>query len=101
MLESTDSQLWLGIVTGIGGLTMFAFSPLAGVAVDPSNRRNLLVNVRIALMSVFLVAAALGMSGVVEPWQFTILGLAIGAVSAFAGPAYRALVAGIVGSDGC
>ena len=79
-LESTDSQLWVGIVTGIGGLTMFTFSPLAAVAVDRSNRRNLLVNVRIALMSVFLVA---------------------GAVSAFAGPAYRALVAGIVGSDGC
>ena len=38
---------------------MFAFSPLAGVVVDRSNRRNLLVSVRIALMSVFLVAAAL------------------------------------------
>lgn len=63
-LESTDSQLWVGIVTGIGGLTMFAFSPLAGVAVDRSNRRNLLVNVRIALMSAFLVAVAVHHSGV-------------------------------------
>ncbi len=42
---------------------MFAFSPLAGVVVDRSNRRNLLVSVRIALMSVFLVAAALVWTG--------------------------------------
>jgi len=44
---------------------MFAFSPLAGVVVDRSNRRNLLVSVSIALMSVFLVAAALAISGLV------------------------------------
>jgi len=42
---------------------MFAFSPLAGVVVDRSNRRNLLVSVRIALMNVFLVAAALVWTG--------------------------------------
>ena len=40
--ELTHPTLWVGIVTGIGGLTMFAFSPLAGVVVDRSNRRNLL-----------------------------------------------------------
>ena len=42
---------------------MFAFSPLAGFVVDRSNRRNLLVSVRMAPMSVFLVAAALVWTG--------------------------------------
>ena len=40
-LTLTGSQFWVGLVTGLPGLTIVLFAPLAGVAVDRYNRRNL------------------------------------------------------------
>lgn len=98
-LELTNSQLWVGIITGIGGLTLVAFSPVAGVVVDRSNRRNLLVSARVALMGVFLAAAVLVILGVVESWHLLLLGLAIGAIKAFADTTFRVFLVDLVGSE--
>jgi|AP95_1055475.scaffolds.fasta_scaffold88399_2 MFS-type transporter involved in bile tolerance (Atg22 family) len=98
-LEMTHSQLWAGMITGIGGLTIAAFSPSAGVVVDRSNRRNLLIAVRASLMLVFLLAAILVISSVVEPWHLVLLGLAIGGVRALAGPTLRVFLLDLVRTD--
>ena len=52
-LTLTGSQFWVGLVTGLPGLTIVLFAPLAGVAVDRYNRRNLIILVR----AVFVVLA--------------------------------------------
>ncbi|MDP6512483.1 MAG: MFS transporter [SAR202 cluster bacterium] len=98
-LELTNSQLWVGLVTGVGGFTMVVFSPIGGIVVDRSNRRNLLIWVRLALMVSFLAAAVLVIADVVEPWHLLLVGLSIGAIRAVSGTALRAFLVDLVGTE--
>ena len=98
-LELTNSQLWVGLVTGIGGFTILVFSPIGGVVVDRSNRRNLLIWLKLALMTTFLAAAGLVITDLVEPWHLLVVGLFIGAVNAISGTALRAFLVDLVGTE--
>ncbi len=98
-LTLTGSQLWVGLVTGLPGLTIVLFAPLAGLAVDRYNRRNLLIGVRAAFVAFALPLGALALTGAMEAWHLVVATLAVGAVRAMSLPALRAFLTDLVGRE--
>ena len=98
-LTLTGSQFWVGLVTGLPGLTIALFAPLAGVAVDRYNRRNLLIGVRAAFVAFSLPLGVLALTGAMEPWHLIVATLLVGAVRALSLPALRAFLTDLVGRE--
>ncbi len=98
-LTLTGSQFWVGLVTGLPGLTIALFAPFAGVAVDRYNRRNLLIGVRAAFVVFALPLGVLALTGAMEPWHLIIAALVVGAVRALSLPALRAFLTDLVGRE--
>ena len=98
-LTLTGSQFWVGLVTGLPGLTIVLFAPLAGVAVDRYNRRNLLIAVRTAFVVFALPLGVLTIIGAMEPWHLIVATLLVGAVRALSLPALRAFLTDLVGRE--
>lgn len=98
-LTLTNSQFWVGLVIGIPGLTMVMFAPLAGVAVDRYDRRNMLVWVRLSFVVFALPLGVLAMLGTLELWHLVAASLAVGTVRAFSFPALRAFITDLVGRE--
>lgn len=98
-LTLTGSQFWVGLVTGLPGLTIALFAPLAGVAVDRYNRRNLLIAVRAAFVAFALPLGVLALTGDMEPWHLVLATLLVGAVRALSLPALRAFLTDLVGRE--
>ena len=71
-LTLTGSQFWVGLVTGLPGLTLALFGPAAGVAVDRYDRRMLLILVRAAFVALSLPLWALALSGALQPWHLLV-----------------------------
>lgn len=93
----THSDADLGIVTFAQQIPMLLVSPLAGVAADRANKRNLLVGTQtlLALQALAMAGLALWGHGDLYPW---ILGLAVfmGIVGAFDTPARQSFVVEMV-----
>ena len=98
-LTLTGSQFWVGLVTGLPGLTIALFGPFAGVAVDRYNRRNLLIGVRAAFVAFALPLGVLALTGEIEPWHLILATLLVGAVRALSLPALRAFLTDLVGRE--
>ena len=98
-LTLTGSQFWVGLVTGLPGLTIALFGPLAGVAVDRYNRRNLLIAVRAAFVVFALPLGVLALTGAMKPWHLVVATLLVGAVRALSLPALRAFLTDLVGRE--
>ncbi len=98
-LTLTGSQFWVGLVTGLPGLTIVLFGPLAGVAVDRYNRRNLLIGVRAAFVVFALPLGVLALTGTMETWHLVLATLLVGAVRAVSLPALRAFLTDLVGRE--
>ena len=98
-LTLTNSQFWVGLAIGIPGLTMVLFAPLAGVAVDRYDRRNILVWVRLSFVAFALPLGILAMLDALELWHLVAASLAVGAVRAFSFPALRAFITDLVGRE--
>ncbi len=98
-LTLTGSQFWVGLVTGLPGLTIVLFAPLSGVAVDRYNRRNLLIWVRAAFVAFALPLGVLALTDAMEPWHLIVATLAVGAVRALSLPALRAFLTDMVGRE--
>ena len=98
-LTLTGSQFWVGLVTGLPGLTIALFGPFAGVAVDRYNRRNLLIGVRAAFVAFALPLGVLALTGEIKPWHLILATLLVGAVRALSLPALRAFLTDLVGRE--
>ena len=98
-LTLTGSQFWVGLVTGLPGLTLALFGPAAGVAVDRYDRRMLLILVRASFVALSLPLWALAMSGALQPWHLLVATLGVGAVRALSLPALRAFLTDLVGRE--
>ena len=96
-LTLTGSQFWVGLVTGLPGLTIALFAPFAGVVVDRYNRRNLLIAVRTAFVALALPLGVLALTGDMEPWHLVLATLVVGAVRSLSLPALRAFLTDLVG----
>ena len=98
-LSLTGSQFWVGLVTGLPGLTLALCGLAAGVVVDRYDRRMLLILVRAAFVALSLPLWALALSGALEPWHLLVATLGVGAVRALSLPALRAFLTDLVGRE--
>ena len=96
-LGLTGSPLWVGLITGIPGLTMALFAPLAGVAVDRYDRRNILVWVRLSFAAIAFAIGALVLLDAVSVWHLLAVSLVVGAIHSISLPALRAFITDLVG----
>ncbi len=96
MYALTDSNLWVGLVSGMRSIPILILPIFAGAVVDRFDKRKLLAFVRVALAIVSIVQAILIALNIIEPWHMLALALAAGTVVSFAMPAFWAYLADLI-----
>ena len=96
MYALTDSNLWVGLVSGMRSIPILILPIFAGAVVDRFDKRKLLAFVRVALAIVSIVQAILIALDIIEPWHMLALALAAGTVVSFAMPAFWAYLADLI-----
>jgi MFS family permease len=99
VLELTDSEVALGVVTMLQFLPITLFVLFAGVIADRVPKRNFLFATQLLAMLQATVLAVLVFSGSVELWHVYVLAFVLGMSNAFDMPTRQALVAEIVGRE--
>lgn len=98
VLEMTGvrSSFFLGLLGFLGDLPILLFSLVGGVVADRIDRRKLLLGSQYTQMACALVLTLLVYFKVVAIWHMMILVFVAGTAMAFGGPAYQALIPGLV-----
>ncbi len=94
----TGSELLLGVVGFAGQIPTFLLAPLAGVLVDRTDRRRLLVLTQALAMIQSAALAALTVSGLITVREIVALALFQGMINAFDTPGRQAFVVQMVES---
>jgi len=97
--DLSGSAFLLGVVAMARSIPQVALSPLAGVAADRFDRRNLLLASQSALLVLALANAVLVHLGVVEVWHLFVIGLLQGIAFPFTMPTRSAFMSVLVGKD--
>ncbi len=97
--ELTGSAFYLGLVGFMGQLPHLLFSLLGGAFADRIDRRRMLLLSQYTQMATAFVLTALVLLDVVTIWHFLVLVFVIGVAQAFGGPAYQALIPGLVNRE--
>jgi MFS family permease len=95
----TQSALWLGIVACAAGLPSLLVSPFAGVVVDRTSRRNILVATQTVQMLLAFTLAFLTFADLVQVWHVVALAFILGITNAFDAPARQTFVKDMVGPE--
>lgn len=96
VLELTGSAFYLGLVGFLGQLPVLLFTLVGGAFADRIDRRRLLLTSQYVQMGVALILTALLYLDLIEIWHFLVLVFVTGSAQAFGGPAYQALIPGLV-----
>jgi MFS family permease len=96
VLQLTGSAFYLGLVSFLGQLPIILFTLIGGVFADRLDRRKLLLFSQYVQMSVAATLTLLLYFGVIQVWHFLVLVFVAGTGQAFGGPAYQALLPGLV-----
>ncbi len=96
VLEMTGSAFYLGLIAFLNDLPFLLFSLVGGVVADRIDRRKLLLASQYTQMATAFVLAALVLAGWVKIWHIIVLVLMVGTAQSFGGPAYQALIPGLV-----
>ncbi|QOJ23008.1 MAG: MFS transporter [Gammaproteobacteria bacterium] len=96
MTELSPSPLMIALVQAATALPIFLFALPAGVLGDLFNRRKLLFWTQIFLAAVLFIFTALLWTGVTSPWILLAFTFCIGVGTAFASPAWQAIVPRLV-----
>ena len=96
VLELTNSPFYLGLTAFLSQLPILLFSLAAGVFADRIDRRKLLLASQYVQMGSAFLAAGLVYWDWIEVWHFLLLAFLVGTAQAFGGPAYQALIPGLV-----
>ena len=96
VLEMTGSAFYLGLISFLGDLPIILFSLFGGVAADRFDRRKMLLGSQYTQMTSAFILTALVMLGWVKVWHMMVLVFISGTGQAFGGPAYQALIPGLV-----
>jgi MFS family permease len=88
----TGSASLLGLVAGVGQISVFVLTPFTGVFVDRVHRRNLLITTQTLCTMQAAVLAFLTLSGHIQVWHLVLLSLFLGTVNAFDMPARHSFV---------
>ena len=99
VLEMSDSPFLLGVDAFLGEIPILLFSLAGGVAADRIDRRRLLVASQVAQMGAAFLLAGLIATGAVRVWHILCLSFVVGLAQAFGGPAYQALLPGLVPAE--
>ncbi len=96
VLELTGRPFFLGLTGFLGQLPHILFSLLGGALADRSDRRRLLLLSQYAQMTCAFVLTALLVTDQIAIWHILALVFIAGTGQAFGGPAYQALIPGLV-----
>ncbi len=75
VLDLTNSQLWVGLVNGLPGFAIAAFSLAGGVMVDRASPKAVLIRVRLTVAVAAFLMAFLVTAGVIQVWHLLLLTL--------------------------
>lgn len=96
VLEMTSSPFYLGLTRFLADLPILLFTLVGGVVADRIDRRKLLLGSQYTQMSTALILTALVLADKVEIWHILMLAFIAGTGQSFGGPAYAALIPGLV-----
>jgi len=96
VLEMTGSAFYLGLVGFLGDLPILLFTLVGGVVADRIDRRKLLLGSQYTQMTCALILTALVLLDQVRIWHILGLVFIAGTGQSFGGPAYAALIPGLV-----
>lgn len=97
VLSLTGSAFYLGITAFLGQLPIILFTLIGGVIADRVDRRRLLLASQyIQMLTAFILATLLYFDWI-QIWHFLVLVFVVGSAQAFGGPAYQAIIPGLVG----
>lgn len=97
VLELTDSELMLGLVTAVGSLPILLLTLYAGVVADRRDKRDIILAAQIASLVLALVLAVLTGSGRITVGWILALVFLLGIANAFEVPARQSFFAELVG----
>ncbi len=95
----TGSAVWLGVVSFVALLPVFALAPLGGALADRRRRHRIILITQCLSMALALTLGVLTLSGRIELWQVLTLASALGVVNAADIPARQAFVVELVGKQ--
>ena len=99
VLELTNSPLRLGLVSALQFGPVLLLSAVAGVAVDRTPKRRLILGTQMALMLPAFALAALAWTGWVRYWHVATLAGVIGLVNALDMPSRQSFLVEMVGQE--
>src|SRR3974390_2746448 len=92
----SHSAFLLALDQFLGGIPIFLFSLVGGVIADRLERRKILLTSQYIQMASAGLLTILVATGTVHVWEILFLSLVSGFAQAFGGPAYQALIPGLV-----
>lgn len=96
VLELTGSAFYLGLVSFLADLPILMFSLVGGVVADRMDRRKSLLGSQFTQMTCAFILTALVLLDRVRIWHILFLVFVSGTGMSFGGPAYQALIPGLV-----
>jgi MFS family permease len=96
VLSLTGSPFYLGLTSFLGQLPIILFTLVGGVIADRIDRRKLLLGSQYVQMGTALTLTLLIFFDWIQIWHFLVLVFVVGTAQAFGGPAYQALIPGLV-----
>jgi len=99
VLELTNSPFRLGVVSALQFAPVLLFSAVAGVVVDRTPKRRLILATQMALMLPAFALAALAWTGWVRYWHVATLAGVIGLVNALDMPSRQSFLVEMVGRE--
>ena len=95
-MMGSRSAFFLGLLGFLGDLPILLFSLIGGVIADRVDRRKILLGSQYVQMTCAFVLTLLVSLRIVQIWHMMILVVVAGTAMSFGGPAYQALVPGLV-----
>ena len=92
----TQSSFMLGMVSFVGLIPTFLFTPLGGVLADRWNRRRMLIGTQVALMVTALLLAYFALSGTIAVPHIIVLAIMQGVCNSMDVPARQAFLVDMV-----
>jgi MFS family permease len=99
VLELTNSPFRLGMVSALQFAPVLLFSAIAGVVVDRTPKRRLILGTQMALMLPAFILAGLAWTGWVRYWHVATLAGVIGLVNALDMPSRQSFLVEMVGRE--
>ena len=96
VLALTNSAFYLGLTAFLGQLPFILFTLIGGVVADRVDRRKILLGSQCIQMFTAFTLTTLIVSDSIQIWHLLVAVFAVGTAQAFGGPAYAALVPGLV-----